>query len=445
MDFPYYELPVVGNRALIAAVATLHVLVNHSAAIGGSLLVVLAERQGLRSGDPDWEHLARRLAFVFFLLTTTVGALSGVGIWFSAMISAPQGIAAMLRIFFWAWFVEWFVFLAEVGMVLAYFLSWDAFRDRRRHLQLGWAYVGTSYLTLLIIVGILGAMLTPGAWVTDRSFWGAFFNPTYVPQVLVRTGLALGLAAALGLTLAPWLAPPSTRAAFGRLCSRFLLAAAPLLAVGGSWYLAVLPAHVRAQLPTAAATLAFAQWAERAAAMHLVVWVGLLALGLWGVRRSRPWPLPLAVTAGLALTLSMGHFERVREFARKPFLIPGYMYANGLRVADAARFEREGILAHTRWQGVQAVAPGREREAGQALFRLQCATCHTLQGPNALVPKVAGWSPAQVDGFVKVQHQVHPFMPPFLGTDAERRALAEFLASEAAATPRLARRPEGRP
>jgi hypothetical protein len=54
MDFPYYELPVFGNRTLIAVIATLHVLVNHSAAIGGSLLVVLAERHALRTGDADW-------------------------------------------------------------------------------------------------------------------------------------------------------------------------------------------------------------------------------------------------------------------------------------------------------------------------------------------------------------------------------------------------------
>ncbi|MEB3329360.1 MAG: c-type cytochrome [Candidatus Sericytochromatia bacterium] len=445
MDFPYFELPWLGNRSLIAAVATLHVLVNHSAAIGGSLLVVLAERHGLCSGDEAWERLARRLAFTFFLLTTTVGALSGVGIWFTAMVTAPQGIAAMLRIFFWAWFLEWFVFLAEVGMVLAYFLSWDAFRDRRRHLQLGWAYVGTSYLTLLVIVGILGAMLTPGAWVSDRSFWSAFFNPTYAPQVLVRTGLALALAAALGLTLAPWLAPPATRVAFGRLCARFFVAAAPLMALGGAWYLAVLPAHVKAQLPTAAATLAFSRWADQAAAVHLGVWVGLLALGVWGLRRARPWPLPLALATGVVLTLALGHFERVREFSRKPYLIPGYMYANGLRVADGPRLAREGMLPHTRWQGVKGVEAGREREAGRALFRLQCATCHTLQGPNALAPRVAGWTPAQVDSFVRVQHQVHPFMPPFLGTPAERRALAEFLASEATPSPRVARQPEVRP
>ncbi|MEB3223584.1 MAG: cytochrome c [Candidatus Sericytochromatia bacterium] len=445
MDFPYYELPVVGNRVLIAVIATLHVLVNHSAAIGGSLLVVLAERHALRTGDADWERLARRLAFAFFLATTTVGALSGVGIWFSAMVSAPQGIAALLRIFFWAWFVEWFVFLAEVGMVLAYFLSWDAFCDRRRHLQLGWAYVGTSYVTLLVIVGILGAMLTPGAWVSDRGFWSAFFNPTYLPQVLLRTGLALALAAALGATLAPWLAPASTRVAFGQLCARFCLAAAPLMALGGAWYLAVLPDHVKAQLPAAAATLAFAQWADRAAAVHLALWVGLLVLGLWGLRRTRPWPVPLALGVGLSLTLALGHFERVREFARKPYLIPGYMYANGLRVADVPRLDREGLLPHTRWQAVRAVVPGQESEAGQALFRLQCATCHTLRGPNALVPRVAGWPARQIDEFVGVQHRVHPFMPPFVGTAAERRALAEFLAREAGDGSRLARKPEGRP
>jgi hypothetical protein len=32
--------------------------------------------------------------------------------------------------------------------------------------------------------------------------------------------------------------------------------------------------------------------------------------------------------------------------------------------------------------------------------------------------------------FLSVQHQMYPFMPPFVGTEAEKRALAEFLATQ---------------
>ncbi|MEB3196107.1 MAG: cytochrome c [Candidatus Sericytochromatia bacterium] len=429
MDFPYFEFPLVGNRYLIAFIATLHVLVNHSAAIGGSLLVVLAEREAIRLGSSDWDDLAYRLARLFFLLTTTVGALSGVGIWFSVMVAAPAGIAAMLHIFFWAWFVEWFVFIAEVAMVLGYFLSWRTFSDRRRHLQLGWAYVLTSFLTLAIITGILGAMLTPGAWLSERAFWGAFFNPSYGPQLVFRTGLALALAGCLGLLLMRWVAPPSLLVPFQRLCGRFLLAAVPLMGLGGCWYLMVLPDRMRALLPTALMTTRFADWSALAGVLHALVCLALFGLGLACLRLGRAAPRAVVWLTGFALVMLLGHFERAREFVRKPFLIPGYMYANGIRVADVPRLNREGLLTHTRWTGIKRPEPGQERAAGQALFRLQCASCHTVAGPNGLAVRLSGQSPQGIHAFLGVQHQVHPFMPPFVGTEAEKHALAGYLSS----------------
>ncbi|MEB3285534.1 MAG: c-type cytochrome [Candidatus Sericytochromatia bacterium] len=428
MDFPYFEFPWLGNRWLIAIVATLHVLVNHSAAIGGSLLVVLMERRGLKELNADWDAAAYRLAFIFFLLTTTVGALSGVGIWFTVMVSAPQALSALLYIFFWAWFIEWGVFIAEVGMVLAYFLSWNRFKSRDRHLALGWAYVLTSFLTLAIISGILGAMLTPGSWLEERGFWGAFFNPTYLPQLILRSGLALALAAVLGLLLQGRVASENIRGDFQRLCGQFLLMALPLMAVGGAGYLWVLPERVKALLPTALMTQRYADWASLGLGFQVAACVAVGILGLMTLRRDRLVPR-LGVTLVAVLLLGwVGHFERVREFVRKPFLIPGYMYANGIRVSEVPRLNRDGLLGGARWAEVSGVVPGKEIAAGRALFRLQCAACHTLSGPNALGDKFAGRDVDAVVGFLSVQHQVYPFMPPFVGTEVEKRALAEFLA-----------------
>lgn len=429
MDFPYFEFPLIGNRWLIALMAIGHVVVNHSAAIGGSLMVVMAERRGLRTGDARWGAFAKQLAFAFFILTTTVGALSGVGIWFTVMVSQPSGLVALLRIFFWAWFVEWGVFLAEVAMVLAYFLSWDAFADREKHLKLGWAYVAASFTTMAIVTGILGAMLTPGAWLVDRGFWGAFFNPTYLPQLVLRSGLALALAAALTMALARRLADRELLPEIDRWASRALLAAAPLLAIGGAWYLAVLPGRVAELVPTALMTTRFAAWAQHTTAGAAAMVVVLALAGAIGSRKRHAWPLPAVLALFIALVGTLGTFERVREFVRKPWLIPGYMYANGIREADVPMLNRDGVLAHARWAGIKSVPlNGDKRPAGRAVYQLQCAACHTLEGPNGLGPKVGGKPVASVETFIGVQHQIHPFMPPFVGTPAEKRALAEYLA-----------------
>ncbi|MBD3258642.1 cytochrome c, partial [candidate division GN15 bacterium] len=124
MDFPAFFLDYIGNRMLIAIIAVLHTMINHPLAIGAYPLVVVMEWWGYRTGNLEWDKLAYRITFVLFIVTTTVGALTGVGIWLATSLIAPFGIGALLRIFFWAWFAEWFVFVAEVGLVLLYFLLW---------------------------------------------------------------------------------------------------------------------------------------------------------------------------------------------------------------------------------------------------------------------------------------------------------------------------------
>jgi hypothetical protein len=421
MDFPVFEFPYLGTRYLIAIIAILHVVINHGAAIGGSLVTVLLERQGFRTNDARYEELAYRLARVFFVLTTTVGALTGVGIWFSTMVGQPAAIGSMLRIFFWAWALEWVVFVVEVVLVMVYFLSWHAFKDKRTHLRVGWAYVAASAFTMVIITGILGFMLTPGAWQGDRSLWSAFLNPTYLPQLVLRSGLALALAAATALVCTRWLAPKAFQAEASRFLGRFFYAAVPLMAIGGMAYLAALPEAVRGLIPTALVGTRLVPYVHASYVMNVIVCLALLAFG-WLARR-RSLPVLGRVAALIVVVGLLAQFERVREFARKPYMIPGYMYANGLRVEDRAAYDRDGILAHARYP---------QGDVGQAVFRLECASCHTLGGMNDPTLPLKGQPAAAIDPFIGSLHEIHPFMPPFMGTPAERKALAEFLASRAA-------------
>ncbi len=65
-----------------------------------------------------------------------------------------------------------------------------------------------------------------------------------------------------------------------------------------------------------------------------------------------------------------------------------------------------------------------------------CSRCHTLNGINsvkdnlaALYPGQDSWNPGAIESFLKDIHGVRPFMPPFIGTAAERGALAAYLAT----------------
>ena len=124
MDLPVFHLDVLNDRMLIAVIAIIHVLINHAMAVGGIPLVVYLERRGLVDTSLPWDDLARRVLTVFVVTTTTAGALTGVGIWFSTALVNPYAIGSLLRVFFWTWFTEWLVFVTEVALILAYYLTW---------------------------------------------------------------------------------------------------------------------------------------------------------------------------------------------------------------------------------------------------------------------------------------------------------------------------------
>ena len=138
MDFPVFHLDFLGNRMLIATIPVLHVIVNHSLAVGAMPLVAAMEWWGHKKADERWDRLAYRILTVCFVLTTSVGALTGVGIWLSTSLVNPYAIGSLIRVFFWAWFLEWLVFVAEVVCIMIYYLTWKRMREKKAaHITVG--------------------------------------------------------------------------------------------------------------------------------------------------------------------------------------------------------------------------------------------------------------------------------------------------------------------
>jgi hypothetical protein len=127
---------------------------------------------------------------------------------------------------------------------------------------------------------------------------------------------------------------------------------------------------------------------------------------------------------GLGVT---GVTEWVREAVRKPYIIYGYMYSNGILKQDVSRLTETGVLPVAKWVTVAGVEPGRELEAGREVFRVSCRNCHTIDGYNGIRLMVKGWSEGFIDYQLARIDELKGFMPPFAGTPAERRALAAWL------------------
>ncbi|MCL4807473.1 MAG: cytochrome ubiquinol oxidase subunit I, partial [Thermoanaerobaculia bacterium] len=181
MDYPIREF-AMGGGILIALVAILHVVVSHFA-VGGGLVMAALETAAVKRNDRPLRDLVKRSSMILLLVSTVFGAISGVGIWFTIGVVHPAATSSLIHTFVWAWATEWTFFLLEVVAALAWVATWDKVSPRT-HLFLIWIYAFAAFMSLVVIQGILGFMLTPGKFPATFSFWDGFLNPTYLPGIL---------------------------------------------------------------------------------------------------------------------------------------------------------------------------------------------------------------------------------------------------------------------
>ena len=440
MDYPIWDLVARwGGGVLVGTVSILHVVVSHFA-IGGGLAIAVIETLSVRRGDGALRELARRSSKVLILVSTVFGAISGVGIWVTIGLVHPAATSSLIHTFVWVWAIEWAFFLLEVVTALAYFATWDLV-SKRTHLLLIWLYAFSAFMSLVVIQGILSFMLTPGRWVETYSVVDGFFNPTWLPGLAYRTGICLLLAGAY-LTFAALREKGPARDRLVRLLAGFEAVGA-LLAYGGyRWWEASLPAAVKG-LFAGAEPLLPALHTTRSVSLRALAVVLLIAAAALVLPRVKS--TAVCVVVFLAAFLSFGAGERLREGARKPFVINGYMFSNGILVSEIPRLNTAGILSKARW-AARAAGPSLVSQ-GRAVYTAECSACHTLGGYQS-IRKVTGamdldlakafLDESRKDGDAwraALFHQKdapkpgYPLMAPFVGTDAERDALAAFLVS----------------
>ena len=66
-------------------------------------------------------------------------------------------------------------------------------------------------------------------------------------------------------------------------------------------------------------------------------------------------------------------------------------------------------------------------QKGAYLFAANCGTCHTIGGKNNIVDRFEGRSEPGIYVLLGRTEQMVPWMPPFAGTDEERKITAQFL------------------
>lgn len=454
MNYPFWNVPYLSGGGVIALIATYHLLIALFA-VGGGLYLPLAERKARREGREDWLPVIKTHAKFFLILTSVFGAVSGVGIWFAIGLASPEGTSTLIHNFVFGWAIEYVFFIVELTTAALYYYTWDKI-EPKLHLRIGYIYAATSWLTLVIINGILTFMLTPGeTWLSVAGsgneasvFWYAFFNPTYFPSVVIRTLVCWNLAGIWALVTASRIdgfKSPQLKKEIITWSAKWLIPGFVLLPLCFLWYLAMVPESNRQLLELGISTIGQGTFTQVTRLVLITVMTSATIIALVyfvAVRNSKSFNLGWAISLVLLAFAATAATEQAREMLRKPYVIGEFMYSNGIRKSEVESFNREGYLTHAplslnRAGDSAAVETNSELmlRKGEMMFRGQCGSCHTEQGYRAMSGLMKGRDEAGIINSLNMLHEYkedssyRKYMPPLVGTDDERRALAVYLRS----------------
>lgn len=442
MNYPVWDVPYIGLPWVVGIIAIFHVMISHFA-VGGGLYLAMAEHRAVKTGRSDWLVVLRGHSKFFLVLTGVFGAVSGVGIWFAIGLASPEATSTLIHNFVFGWAIEWVFFIVELSAAAVYYYTWDRI-PAKLHLQVGWLYAIASVLTLVIINGILTFMLTPGTtWLSvagtgneSSVFWSAFFNPTYWPSLFMRVLVCLALAGVWALVSYSRLDDTTAGQAkdeMVRWSAKWLWPAFGLMPFVFAWYILQVPAENKHLLELGMTTIGSGGNTQvtRLGLVSILSSATIAAIVYFlAYRCPRDFTYGHAVSVLFIALLATGSTEYAREAVRKPYVIGSHMYSNGLRTREVASMNANGYMSQSAWK---PSAGHSKEQLGQAVFRGQCMSCHTVDGYRSMKKFLAQRDAKAVGNVVKMLREYKEdspykaFMPPLVGSDEEVAALEAYL------------------
>jgi cytochrome bd-type quinol oxidase subunit 1 len=441
MNYPEWEVPILGGAWVIGLISIFHVLIAWFA-VGGGLYLPVAERKLYREGREDWLPVLVRHSRFFLVLTSVFGAVSGVGIWFAIGLVQPEGTSTLIHNFVFGWAIEWVFFVVELSAAAVYYYTWNRI-PRELHLKVGWLYAVSSFLTLVIINGILSFMLTPGRHWLDVAgtgqeasrFWWAFFNPTYFPSLVLRVLACLSLAGIYALITYSRVDDEllqKSRVVMVKWTAHWLLPMFLLMPFVLLWFLAMVPSQQRGLLELGITTIGSGGFTQVSRIAMLTIMTTFTIAGVvyfFAYRFPKDLTLGHAVSILALAVVATASTEFARETIRKPYVIGSHMYSNGVRKRDVAKYNANGYMTASLWKP----ASTNQIALGHTIFRGQCMACHTVGGYRAMNGLLQGRDRPAIDKLLVLLHTQPPdspyvkYMPPLVGKPEEIDALAAYL------------------
>lgn len=432
--YPIWEVPYLSAGIILAMIATFHILPSHLA-ISAMWFNIYVETKAYKENRPELLEFIKKYSLLLLIFSYVLGSLSGIGIWYAATVANPRGISGLIHNYAWGWATEWVFFIIEVTGIFIYYYTLGKV-DKKTHLKIGWIVAIGGWTTMVVIVGILAFMVSPGNWIVTGNFFDGFFNQTYWPQLLMRTALMFSIGAAYAIAVA-------SRVKSGDV-KRFVVKAASVWGIAGLiigsavffWYLKTLPDVSRGLIDILATP-----------GLKRGIFFSLSLLILYFIYANiKPLSIRLipAIVAIAVLFVGIWSTERIRELIRKPYIIPGYMYSNQIIgkdipakgvSAETKIINEKGILKVSPFvpEGLRDINETNLLQTGKMIALRECLSCHVLNEkglrPMPQMVKRLGIKEVEAaEGFIDALSG-YPYMPPFVGTTAEKKALATYLVS----------------
>jgi len=424
MNYPIWELYNLNSGTLVALISTIHAYVAHLA-VGGGLFLWLTDLKAVRENDPIVASYVKKHTWFFLLLTMVFGGVSGVGIWFIIALANPAATSALIHNFVFGWAIEWVFFIGEIVALLIYHYRHDQMKQKDR-LMVVFLYFLFAWLSMVIINGILSFMLTPGTWLETKGFWDGFFNPTFFSSLFFRTTASAMIAGLFGYITVVFSKNEELRTKMLKYCTKWLLFPVPLIILGGIWYYYSVPESIRIT------TFELNAQSKLVVTIFIITSVLIFVAGIFYSLRTSPLIQRVLVIVFVLIGLGWySSFEYLREYARKPYIIYGYMYSTSIHKNDVAAMNADGVLKHAKWSTIKEVTDENELQAGREIFHLECLACHTIGGvKNDIITRTKNFTYMGMISQLYGQGKVLNYMPEFVGTQREMEALAAYITVE---------------
>ncbi len=234
--------PLLAARLQMALTLGFHIILA-CFGMGLPILLLIAERRHLKTGDAEWKALARRWSKAFAVLFA-VGAVSGTVLSFELGLLWPRFMGTFGPVLGLPFTLEAFAFFVEAIFAGIYLYGWDRLSPRAHWLS-GFPIAAAGLASAVFVVTANAWMNCPrgftlrGERVVAAEPLTAMLNPASAPQIvhmILAAGLVCGFGIASIYAVARLRGNDSIRVhraralglAMGAIC-------APLQAVSGDW------------------------------------------------------------------------------------------------------------------------------------------------------------------------------------------------------------------